>query len=60
MPAFETEATYFMRRAREETLLALAARSPDVASAHRGLSLQYSNRARSAFPQMDESPERKG
>jgi hypothetical protein len=52
MPAHETEAAYFMRRAREETRLALTAGRPDVASAHHGLAIQYSSRARSAFPQL--------
>ena len=49
----ESETAYFLRRAREETYLALTAGQPEVASAHRGLSIQYSNRARSAFPQLD-------
>ncbi len=52
MPARETEAAYFMRRAREEAHLALTAGRPEVASAHHGLSIQYSSRARSAFPQL--------
>jgi hypothetical protein len=46
----ESETDYLLRRAREETYLALRAEQPEVASAHRGLSIQYSNRARSAFP----------
>ncbi len=49
----ETEAAYLLRRAKEETYLALTAGQPEVASAHRGLSIQYSNRARSAFPQIE-------
>ncbi len=53
MPASETETAYFMRRAREEAYLALSADQPEVASAHHGLSIQYSRRARSAFPQLD-------
>jgi hypothetical protein len=52
MPPSETEVAYFMRRAKEETYRALTAAQPEVASAHRGLSIQYSNRARSAFPQL--------
>jgi hypothetical protein len=52
MPASETEAAYFMRRAKEETYLALTAARPEVASAHHGLSIQYANRVRSAFPQL--------
>ncbi|WP_404710092.1 hypothetical protein [Sphingomonas sp. MMS24-J13] len=48
----ESETDYLLRRAREETYLALTAGQPEVASAHRGLSIQYSNRARSAFPQL--------
>jgi hypothetical protein len=52
MPRSETEAAYFMRRAMEETCLALRAARPEVASAHHGLSIQYANRARSAFPQL--------
>ncbi len=53
MPPPETVAAYLMRRAKEETYLALTAGEPEVASAHRGLSIQYANRARSAFPQLD-------
>lgn len=52
MPPSESETDYLLRRAREETYLALTAAQPEVASAHRGLSIQYSNRARSAFPQL--------
>lgn len=48
----ESETDYLLRRAREETYLALTAGQPEVASAHRGLAIQYSNRARSAFPQL--------
>lgn len=48
----EDDAAYFLRRAREETCLALSANRPEVASAHRGLSLEYSKRAQSAFPQI--------
>ncbi len=46
------DSAFMARRAREETYLALTAEQPEVASAHRGLSIQYSNRARSAFPQL--------
>ena len=52
MPTSETEAAYFLRRAREETCLALSANRREVAIAHHGLSIQYSSRARSAFPQL--------
>jgi len=51
-PPSETEAAYYMRRAREEAYLALTSGRPEVASAHHGLSIQYSGRARSAFPQL--------
>ena len=58
MPRSETDAAYFMRRAREETYLALSAQRSDVASAHRGLSIQYSDRARSAFPHFEGTVEK--
>ncbi|MDO6415857.1 hypothetical protein Q4F19_15810 [Sphingomonas sp. BIUV-7] len=55
MPEGETEAAYFMRRAKEESRLALCAGKPEVASAHHGLSIEYSKRAKSAFPQFAEA-----
>ena len=58
MPRSETEAAYFMRRAREETCLALRAQRSDVAMAHRGLSIQYSDRARSAFAHFEAAAEK--
>jgi hypothetical protein len=39
------EAEYFLRRAREENLLALKSLQPEVAAAHRGLSRQYTAKA---------------
>lgn len=56
MPRSETDTAYFMRRAREETYLALSAPRIDVALAHRGLAIQYSDRARSAFAHFEGGP----
>jgi hypothetical protein len=42
----ESDATYFMRRAREEACLALKAEAPEIAAAHHGLAVQYSARLR--------------
>jgi len=53
MPHPEPEQAFLLRRAREEAHLALRAEQPEVASAHHRLSIGYSSRARSAFPQFD-------
>jgi hypothetical protein len=42
----ESDAAYFMRRAREEACLALKAEAPEIAAAHHGLAVQYSVRFR--------------
>jgi hypothetical protein len=52
MPEFMTEAAYYMRRAREESVRALRAEQPEIANAHHGLAIEYSRLARSAFPQL--------
>lgn len=52
MPQPETETAYFMRRAKEESRRALQSEHPEIANAHHNLSVEYSRRARSAFPQL--------
>jgi hypothetical protein len=52
MAGTETETDYLLRRAREEAYLELRSGQPEVASAHHRLAIQYSSRARSAFPQL--------
>jgi hypothetical protein len=53
MPHPEPEAAFLLRRAREEAYMALRANQPEVASAHHRLAIEYSSRARSAFPQLE-------
>ena len=61
-----SDATHFLRRAREEARYAILADEPSVAAAHHGLSVQYAAHARqclqasgaieqSAFPQFEEA-----
>ena len=52
MPQPETETAYLMRRAKEESRRALQSEQPEIASAHHNLSVEYSRRVRSAFPQL--------
>jgi hypothetical protein len=52
MPEAKTDVAYYMRRAKEEAWRALRSEDPDIASAHHGLSVEYSRLARSAFPQL--------
>jgi hypothetical protein len=68
MRGWESDAAYFMRRAREEAHLALQLDSDEAAAAHYGLSVQLARRARqaiqiealaptrSAFPQLTVVP----
>lgn len=49
MRGWESDAAYFMRRAREEAYLALQLDSDEAAAAHYGLSVQLARRARQAI-----------
>lgn len=49
MRGCESDAAYFMRRAREEAYLALQLDSDEAAAAHYGLSVQLARRARQAI-----------
>jgi hypothetical protein len=49
MRGWESDAAYFMRRAREEAHLALQLDSDEAAAAHYGLSVQLARRARQAI-----------
>ena len=51
-----SDSEYFMRRAKEEALLALRAEKREIAAAHHGLSVEYAARARSAFVLDDHKP----
>ncbi len=56
MQGRESDAAYFMRRAREEAHLALGSVLPEAAAAHHGLSVELVRRARQAI-QAASSPE---
>jgi hypothetical protein len=68
MRGWESDAVYFMRRAREEAHIALQLDSDEAAAAHYGLSVELARRARqaiqiealapprSAFPQLGGAP----
>jgi hypothetical protein len=58
MRGWESDAAYFMRRAKEEAHLALQLDSNEAAAAHYGLSVQLARRARQAIQIEEMAPAR--